>query len=86
MPTKNNHACDLNTNQDVKGSAKRTHSGKSYTVRYGDKGEYNYLYPKSEWTAEEARKHCKSHGGRFAAALQSLIDRNEFIPCLITSP
>jgi hypothetical protein len=81
MPTKDYHSCDLNTSQEVKGSVKRTHKGKSYTVRYGDKGEYNYLYPKDEWSTDEAREHCKAHDGKFEKALQEFsIDDNEFIP------
>lgn len=70
MPSKNFHVCDFNINQDVKGSDKRKHEGKSYTVRYGEKGEYAYYYPIDEWTEAQAKAHCKEHDGKFEPALK----------------
>lgn len=79
MPSKEFHVCDINTNLKVVGSQTRKSNGKSYTVRLGvpksGKGgsqEYAYYYPKDQWTAAEARAHCKEHNGRFEAALQEM--------------
>ena len=75
MPHENFHSCDINTGLKVLGSQKRSHKGKSYTVRIGRKpgeskgsSEHSYLYPTGSWSASEARAHCKSHGGRFIKA------------------
>jgi len=74
MPSENFHVCDINTSLKVVGSQKRSHKGKSYTVRVGipngggGSKEYAYYYPKGSWTATEAGAHCKTHGERFEAA------------------
>jgi len=70
VPSENFHVCDINPSVKVVGSTKRSHKGKSYTVRYGlpkGKGgskEYAYYYPKGQWPEAEARSHCKAHGGK----------------------
>lgn len=75
MPYPNNHSCDIDTSLKVLGSQKRTHKGKSYTVRIGRKpgrtkgsSERSYLYGAKVWNVSEARAHCKDHGGRFEPA------------------
>lgn len=76
MPSENFHACDINTSLKVVGSMKRSHNGKSYTVRVGiPKGgggskDYAYYYSKGSWSVGEARSHCKAHGGRFEPAIK----------------
>jgi len=75
MPYEESHACSIDPSLKVLGSQKRTHNGKSYTVRIGRKpgrtkgsSERSYLYDASVWSASEARSHCKDHGGRFEPA------------------
>lgn len=92
MPSENFHVCEINTSLKVVGSQKRSHEGKSYTVRIGrpktgsgGSSEYEYMYPKDEWSEAQARTHCKDHNGRFVAALKSQetedpCDSNPFIP------
>lgn len=77
MPYPNEHSCQLNPEVNVVGSRKRTAgNGKQYRILFGmpprgDGGsvERSYRYPKSTWSAAEARAHCKAHGGSFEAAL-----------------
>jgi len=77
MPYENEHSCSLRTDVNVVGSRKRTaKNGKQYRILFGipKRGgggsvERSYRYPKSTWTAAEARSHCKAHGGSFEAAL-----------------
>jgi HK97 family phage prohead protease len=78
MPYENEHACRLRNPGDfAKGSFRRIsrkHEGKSYGVIVGKiKGQdattdQAYRYPKKAWGADEARKHCKEHGGTFEPA------------------
>jgi len=75
MPYEESHACSINPRLKVLGSQKRTHKGKSYTVRIGrapgrTKGssERSYLYDKKVWSESEARAHCKDHDGKFEPA------------------
>lgn len=77
MPSENFHSCDIDTSLKVLGSQKRTHKGKSYTVRIGRKpgrakgsSERSYLYDKKVWSESEARAHCKDHGGKFEPAIK----------------
>lgn len=84
MPSENLHVCEINTNLKVVGSQRRSHEGKSYTVRIGrpktgggGSSEYEYMYPKGEWSVAQAKAHCKEHKGRFRAALES----QETDPC-----
>jgi HK97 family phage prohead protease len=75
-PYPNEHACRLSDpdKYDKLRRGTREHEGKTYSVIYGrPKGgggweEQAYRYKKSEWTAAEARAHCKSHEGKFEAA------------------
>ena len=76
MPLPNEHACSLRTDVTVIGSRIRTSkNGKKYRILFGipKRGsgsvERSYRYPKANWTANEARAHCKRHGGKFEAAL-----------------
>ena len=78
-PSVDNHVCRLNSGDYVRyRSETRKHDGKTFTVRFGIKRsdgkaeEYEYFYPKDTWTAPEARTHCKSHEGKFTAALKSM--------------
>jgi len=75
MPYEDSHACSIDPTLKVLGSQKRTHKGKSYTVRIGRKpgmikgsSERSYLYDAKVWSKAEARAHCKDHGGRFEPA------------------
>ena len=88
MPYPNEHACRLIDPDKVKilGSGNRKHNGKIFRVLFGRlKGktsgsrEQAYRYPKGSWTANEARSHCKNHGGSFEAAI-SEFDLNPLIP------
>lgn len=76
MPHEDYHACELNISLDVVGSQKRTHNGKQYTARIGKtktgSAEHSYLYPNETWTTEQARNHCKGHGGKFIAATKKI--------------
>jgi len=78
MPYPNFHACRLRNPDDFKDGSFRTvgrdHKGKKYNVIMGKlKGddamtEQAYRYAKDVWAAEDARDHCKDHGGSFTAA------------------
>jgi len=74
-PYPNEHSCRLNDPDKYERFArmKRTHNGKEYSVIIGFKKdggseEQAYRYPKDTWSEEEARAHCKEHGGSFEAA------------------
>jgi len=73
-PSEKNHVCTINTGDYEKyRSAKRDHDGKPYTVRFGIKAdgtseENEYFYSIEDWTAAEAKAHCKDHDGTFEAA------------------
>lgn len=77
MPFPNEHACSLRTDVNVIGSRIRTsRNGKKYRILFGmpkqNEGgsvERSYRYLKTDWSANEARAHCKRHGGNFEAAL-----------------
>lgn len=76
-PSKENHVCTKGGGDYVRyRSETRKHNGKAYTVRFGVKKdgkaeEYEYFYPVKEWTAAEARAHCKENEGTFEAALKN---------------
>lgn len=78
-PYPNEHACRLQDPASFQADSfrrtERKHNGKTYSVIVGrPKGqtatrEQAYRYPRSGWTAAEARAHCTSHGGKgFEAA------------------
>jgi phage head maturation protease len=77
-PYPNEHACRLRDPADFEaGSFRRTtreHEGKTYSVIMarleGEAAmtEQAYRYPKDDWTADEARAHCRDHDGTFEAA------------------
>jgi HK97 family phage prohead protease len=79
-PYPNEHACRLRDPGDFQeDSFRRTtreHEGKKYAVIMGRlKGEETmteqaYRYPTADWTADQARSHCRSHEGRFEAAAE----------------
>jgi len=75
-PSKDNHVCRKGSGDYVRyRSETRKHNGKTYTVRFGVRKdgkaeEYEYFYPVKEWTAAEARAHCKENKGTFEAALK----------------
>ncbi len=58
-------------------------SGKCIDVIYGikeNKSEIQaYRYPKEKWTADDARAHCKDHGGSFEAAKEEKMIDSEFV-------
>ena len=78
MPFPNEHSCRLKPPGNFQpGSFRRSSrrsGGKRYDVIMGRlKGkptmtEQTYRYPKSGWTAAEARRHCADHDGSFEAA------------------
>jgi len=76
MPYPNFHGCLLDPKvTKILGTMTRKTDGKTYKVRVGRKAgkssgssQRSFLYPKSEWSAAEARKHCKEHGGTFEPA------------------
>jgi hypothetical protein len=82
-PYPNEHACRLvepvaNAETRRKNGAQE-HEGKKYDVIYQKQGDswvqQSYRYPKTTWTAAEAKAHCKNHKGRFdAASEKSLSD------------
>jgi len=73
-PSKENHVCRKGSGEYVRyRSETRKHDGKTYTIRFGVRKdgkaeEYEYFYPVKEWTASEARAHCKKNEGSFEAA------------------
>ena len=75
-PSKENHVCRKGGGDYVRyRSETRKDEGKTYTVRYGVRKdgkaeEYEYFYPVAEWSASEARAHCKKNEGSFEAALK----------------
>lgn len=81
MPYPNEHACRIKSpGLFQEGSFRRmnkTSDGKSFTIIVGRlKGQTTTTsqalrYPKKSWTAEQARKHCKEHGGiKFEPAIK----------------
>jgi len=82
MPYPNEHSCRLVDPETVKtvGSEDRKHNKKIYRVLFGipkkngKSIEQSYRYPKSDWSEDEARKHCKEKGGTFEAALKKAKD------------
>ena len=86
MPYENEHACRLKQPSEFKEGSfrrgKRNHDGKEYSVIYGKlKGsdkmtDQAYRYNKNTWSANEARNHCKNHGGSFEAAKKSKEEGN----------
>ena len=69
-PYPNEHSCPCSSSKFERvRSGSRTHDGKRYRVLYGKvEGSNKWIeaslrYPKSVWSAAEARAHCKAHGG-----------------------
>lgn len=83
-PFPNEHSCRLANPDEVKvvGSLTRDHKGKSYRILVGKRAGKSgseaqaYRYPKSEWSAAEARVHCEKAGGTFEAASKGSQDMN----------
>jgi ATP-dependent protease ClpP protease subunit len=77
-PYPNEHACRLREPDDFQPNSfrrtSRDHDGKPYDVIAGKlegedtMTEQAYRYPKDDWDAGDARKHCDSHDGSFEAA------------------
>lgn len=75
-PYPNEHACRLKDpdNYDEFSRKTREHGSKEYSVIYGIKDneegseEQSYRYDTDEWSAAEAREHCKDHDGNFHEA------------------
>jgi hypothetical protein len=79
-PYENEHSCRLEDPEKYERFARKNgeeeHDGKPIDVLYGikanGKSEIQALrYPKSKWSASEAKKHCQSRGGKFEAASSS---------------
>lgn len=86
MPYPNEHACRLRDPDEFAPgsfrSIQRMHGSQSYRVIMGRLRvrsgpgdpmlEQTYRYPVAAWTVDEARAHCREHGGvRFEAAVRS---------------
>jgi len=73
-PYRNEHACQFHDSSGYDRIARMTrkHKGKEYSVLIGYKGDtsedISYRYPKETWSEEEAKNHCKDHGGQFEPA------------------
>jgi len=73
MPYPNTHACQIKSSglfqKDSIRSMGKTSNGKPFLLKIGRlKGQTTTTtqalwYPKKSWTAAQARKHCKDHGG-----------------------
>ncbi len=95
-PYPNEHACRLRPPGDFEeDSFRRTtreHEGKTYAVIMGRlRGETTmteqaYRYPKDDWTAAQARSHCKGHEGRFEAAADEGKARKELLDRIREEP
>lgn len=90
MPYPNEHACRLEDPKKFESFARqkrKSSSGKTYSVIFGIfrsggkkvSREQAYRYAKDSWTADQARSHCKDHGGSFEAAANEF-DTNPLIP------
>lgn len=84
-PYPSEHACRLESPEKFERFArmKRNHKGKMYSViigflKGGGSKDQAFRYPKSSWSASEARAHCRDHNGSFEAATQSYLDSDEF--------
>ena len=86
-PFPNEHACRLRSPGDFEDGSfrrvKRKHDGKEYSVIMGKlDGETTmtdqaFRYAKTKWDADDAKAHCKDHGGKFEAAAQESSVQNE---------
>ena len=69
LPFPNEHACRLQdpSKFDTFRRTSRNHNGKLYDVIWGIKDgkveQQAFRYPKAIWSTEQAKTHCKSHGG-----------------------
>lgn len=74
MPFPNEHACRLRDPGDFQpDSFRRMKQGRLSIIVGRLKGKTTttaqaYRYPKDEWSADAARKHCSEAGGSFEAA------------------
>ena len=81
-PYPNEHACRLRSPDkysEFRRTTRRT-GGKVYSIIWGkvkDEDtweEQAYRYKKAEWSADQARTHCKEHQGAFEAAAESAVE------------
>jgi len=73
MPYPNEHSCRIKSpglfQEGFGGRINKKSDGKTFTIIVGRlKGQTtsttrSIRYPKKSWTTEQARKHCKEHGG-----------------------
>ena len=75
IPYENEHACVVNSAAKVVGSMTKKSDGKEIRILVGklpdqDKSTtHSIRYPVKDWTAAEARAHCREHEGKsFEAA------------------
>lgn len=77
MPYPNEHACRMeDPGRFENDSFRRIVRGKLTLIVAKLKGETSmktqaFRYPKSEWSEDAARSHCKDQGGSFEAARES---------------
>lgn len=84
-PYLNEHACPQSSLEfKTMRSGNRIHDGKRYRVLFGKVKDSNkwieasYRYPKSIWSAAEARAHCRLHKGlAFEAAVAKTTEESE---------
>jgi len=84
MPYPNEHACRIREPSDFeKGSFRRIKQGRLSVIIGRLKGKATtttqaFRYPKTSYTVEAARTHCKKQGGRFEAAEKTQEFSDEF--------
>jgi len=73
-PYQNEHSCRIREPSEFEPkSFRRIKKGKLHIIIGRLKGKTTtttqaYRYPKKDWKKDEARRHCKQHGGRFEPA------------------
>ena len=91
MPYENEHSCRiLDPGKFQKDSFRRIKQGKLSIIIGKLIGKTKttaqaYRYPIDQWSAEEARRHCKDAGGRFEAARKEVsgVERVRFVDLLL---
>lgn len=89
MPYPNEHACRLHSPERYGEWGRVTRQsasvGKQYSVIRGRKKsdgvweDQAYRYDRNRWSADEARRHCRRHDGRFEAAAPRTQERRDHV-------
>jgi|GEM_PF-3305428 len=89
MPYPNEHACRLHPpgryGEWGRTTRRSASARKQYSVIRGRKksdGKWEdqaYRYNRNRWSADEARRHCKGHDGKFEAAAPKTQERSEHV-------